>query len=265
MIMIDNEIIRKIIYTTIAGLIILMAFSWYLNHAIKEDLRIAKQETESAQADLLRVSGVSEFQRVELARITAEADEAIKESNQRISELTRSAVVKDSLITQLRTDNQQLHNDLLNTINIPVEEPLPPAELLDMAQQLYPDNYPGAELSGNPGGLALFQNMIAEINQSRELIFNNSKLITVQSGQLVTLAAVIKEHEARYLNLELKFNNRGFLVTSLENEIQQSGVVIKAKDKQIDLLKRANFWGSWRGKTLTVAVGGGCLYLGSKL
>jgi len=261
----DNEIIRRIIYTAIGGLIILLAVSWYFNHAIKEDLRIAEQETESAQAELLRVSGVSEFQRVELARITAEADEAIKESNQRIYELARSAVVKNSLITQLRADNQQLRNDLLNTVTIPVEDPLPPAELLDMAKQLYHTNYPAAELSGNPEGLAMFQNMIAEITQSRELIFDNSNLITAQGEQLVTLAETIKEHESRYLNLELKFNQQSFLVTSLENELQQSGVVIKAKDKQIDLLRRANFWGSWQGKTLTVAVGGGCLYLGSKL
>ena len=235
-----NRVDKLITWILILLLIAAGGMFWWNSH-LNSELEKAKAESELAQSELLRIKGVSEFRKVELDRIQAEADRAISEADAKIAKLNDQATIRKSLIDQLKAENERLNSAILATINLPVEDPLPPDELLKEAEQLYfPRDFGTVELSGNPGGLELLQVMLREIQQRRELDFTDSRLITEQGKQIATLGQVISEQEIKLSGLQSKFNAQSGLVTSLENEIIQYDQVIKTKDKQIGILEKQN-------------------------
>jgi len=259
--------LEKYIQWTLIALLVFMGASYFWSFHLSEQLKEAEAQTQSAIDELQRVKGLSAYQKAELERITAQADEDIARADKRIAELTDIASVRKSLIDRLMADNAEISQQLMDIINQPVlPEPLPASELIEQAVQLYyPREFESIELTGNREGLQLFTLMISEIEQRRELDFTNSKIITEQSKQITNLDTVISEQESKFSGLQSKFDAQSGLVTSFENEIAGYDKVITAKDNEIKLLNKANFWGSWQGKTVTVFIGGGCLYLGSKL
>ena len=224
------------------GLILLLvvagAMFWWNAH-LNSELEKAKAESELAQSELLRIKGVSEFRKAELDRIKAEADRAISEADAKIAKLNDQAAIRKSLMDQLKAENERLNTAILATINLPVEEPLPPDELLREAEQLYfPRTFEDSAGALFPADMV--QVMLREIQQRRELNFTDSRLITEQGKQIITLGQVISEQEIKLSGLQSKFNAQSGLITSLENEIIQYNQVIKTKDKQIGILERQN-------------------------
>lgn len=209
------------------------------NSHLNSELESLQAESKTIEAELNRIKGVSEFRKVELDRIKIEMDHRIAEADSRIRELTDTATVRKSLIDQLRAENERLNSVIIATINLPVEEPLPPDELLREAEQLYfPRDFGAVELSRNPGGLELLQTMLREIQQRRELDFSNAKIITEQDKQIADLEQIISDHEIKFSGLQTKYDTQSGLVTSLENEIIQYDQLIKNKDKQIGILEK---------------------------
>lgn len=257
-------VMEKYIVLILVSLLILLGGAYWWNAHLNAQLREAEAETEVAINELQRIKGVSAFQKAELERITIEMDRRIMEADKQIASLTDQVSIRKSLIAQLKADNERLNNALLTTINLPVEDPLPPDELLRKAEQLYyPRDFGLVELSGNPGGLELLQVMLREIEQRRELDFSNANVITEQDKQIAGLGKIISEQESRYFGLQTKFDTQSGLVTSLEGEIVQYDSVVAGLNKQIGILNKPRFWGSWQGQAVAVAGLMGGIYIGS--
>ena len=237
----------------VIALIVLLGIAgcFYLyQQSIDKALQAARLETAQAENELQRVAGLVEVQRVELARVQKEADKAIQDATGRINTLTGEASTRAGLIVALQAENTRLRASLLNTITLPVEEPLPPDELLSKAEELYfPRTFTDSGSALFPADLV--QVMIAEVEQRRALDFNNSSIIVEQGKQLGTLQATIAEHQKQFLALDGKFNSQALLVDSLEAEVAQSGQVITSLKKQIGLYEK-QFWLNWKVPGLTV-------------
>ena len=237
-------VIALIILALFAGALYLYQQS--LNRALEQ----ARLEIAQAESELQRVAGLSKFQKAELARVQKQADKAIQNAADRINTLTREASTRVELIVALQAENTRLRASLLNTITLPVEEPLPPDELLSKAEELYfPRTFTDSGSALFPADLV--QVMIAEVEQRRALDFNNSSIIVEQGKQLGTLQATIAEHQKQFLALDGKFNSQALLVDSLEAEVAQSGQVITSLKKQIGLYEK-QFRLNWKVPGLTV-------------
>jgi len=239
-------VIALIILALFAGALYLYQQS--LNRALEQ----ARLEIAQAESELQRVAGLSKFQKAELARVQKQADKAIQDATDRINTLTREASTRVELIVALQAENTRLRVNLLNTITLPVEEPQPPEELIKRAEELYfPRTFTDSESALFPADLV--QVMIVEVEQRRELDFNNVKIITEQGKQIKGLEEIIAEHQKQFLALDAKFNSQARLVDSLETEVTQSGQVNQALKKQIGLYEK-QFHLNW--KIPGLAVGG---------
>jgi len=237
-------VIALIILALFAGALYLYQQS--LNRALEQ----ARLEIAQAESELQRVAGLSKFQKAELARVQKQADKAIQDATDRINTLTREASTRVELIVALQAENTRLRVNLLNTITLPVEEPQPPEELIKRAEELYfPRTFTDSESALFPADLV--QVMIVEVEQRRELDFNNVKIITEQGKQIKGLEEIIAEHQKQFLALDAKFNSQARLVDSLETEVTQSGQVNQALKKQIGLYEK-QFHLNWKVPGLTV-------------
>jgi len=255
--------IDKYISLILVSLLILLGGSYFWNSRLNQQLKEAEAETQSALDDLRTVKGVSSFYKSELDRVTAEMDRRIREADERIASLTDQVTVRKTLIDQLRAENERLKADLIDTISLPVEDPLPPDELIQQASELYfPRTFEDSASVLFPADMV--QVMLREIQQRRELDFNNSKVITEQDKQIADLGKIISDQESRYFGLQSKFDTQTGLVTSLENEIVQYDSVVAGLNKQVGLYKK-KFHTGWLYKVAAPLALVGGVYLGSKL
>lgn len=230
-----NKLILWALIVALAGFAGVAAWGWYLNSQLDE----ARQESALIESELQQIKGVSEYRLAELERVQAESDQAIEEANARLDELTAGIDNRDELLTDLRVENERLKNDLLDTINIPDAEPLPPDELIEQAEQLYfPREFIESETALFP--IDLVNVMYREIEQRRVLDFNNSKIITEQDKQIADLKTAIEAHEARFNGLQNKYQAQSGLMDSLNAELAEYEKLVKSKDREIGILEKQN-------------------------
>lgn len=230
-----NKLIIWALVAALAGFAGVAAWGWYLNNQLDD----ARQESALIESELQRIKGISEYRRAELERVKSEADQAIQEANARLDELTAGIDNRDELLADLRAENERLRNDLLDTINIPDAEPLPPDELIKQAEQLYfPREFTESESALFPVGLV--NAMYQEIEQRRVLDFNNHKIITEQDKQIADLRAAIATHEARFNESQKQYRVQSELVDSLNAELAEYEKLVKSKDREIGILEKQN-------------------------
>jgi len=218
----------------------LIFFLWGNNARVERQLVLAEQNTTQAQGQLIQAGQAVQVKSQELARVREESQTAIEETEAKIDKLKKETSVSLGKINKLTADNQALKEHITKLSNPEVElVPQPIEEVLISGIELYPQrNLSGAEIQANGKGLNLFQLMIEEIQTRRVLDPNNENIINEQQDQNARLAAVIREHETRFLALGKENAALGETITALDAENLQCNAWAQTLQKQVDLHKQ---------------------------
>ena len=243
---------KWVIVFTLAVLLISLGTVVYVRQGrIVQELDLARTETAQAQEALEVSRTYTNTVKKELAGVLLASTARIQKADATIAGLEDSVAQSREDLDKLLGEKRELL-DLINTINVEDIPDAPIADILVAGADLYPNqDLSGMQATANQPARGLFQLMILEVGERRELALKNDRIQEDYQNQIYRLEMIIENQEEKFLALN-RYNG-ALLGTgeALQIELEASQQVIQTLQKQVGLWEAQNRF-AWMQKPAIV-------------
>lgn len=258
----------------IAGVIlcvitIFVAGSAYINYKLSK----AEEAVIAARAQAQTAQALADEATKQLKDISEEAAKRINEQqtfiDRTMAELERSRQNERRAldrIVSIQTDRQTSINSIATESDVQLA-----VSISQFSGIVYPEARPAAVSTTNGGfyvnrdGAELFKRALIDTESYRRENDELRGIIVSKDNTIAKLDEVVEAKDEIILQMDRRFDGFEAQFDAMKRSNDAHLEHVKALEEQVRLLKKTNFWNTWKGRVVNIAMLGGATYLGTQL